>query len=542
MYAQPTFNAERDAMRKFQRTARTTVAILEGYNAGFHISKPSPVLDTSSMTLDLTLPHDIFAPIMKLPEGIRQEFLGCFMNRLNGLQEQFLSIFRSTCSMARSVNDLDAIRQGVRSIYYRQYIPLFQLQLSRLADLPKPQQQNHSGKKTFNNEYTPLLEKYFEHNAYPSASDRLVLATKTMMTPRQIEVWFQNHRNRAKKEGKLIKRSSSNQPLELSLKSFESATSLLTVSKQESFLEDSSSEDSAVEDIVSQPTSSVDVFSCVAPPHAFPTRYPPKCAGDPFPNGDGIFRFAPPVWRRCPAAASATPSSPVNLDELVAMFASKLSLRESCLSTVQSRQKTPNSFFTGRKPWFAATVTIAPRAPHPALLRTSCVPPPPRTIAPPTSIPSIETSWCSRSRSVIPATLTLCQVASKPRKLAPLPRRTPATSPFTSYTSSSPTPSSRTSSSSSATSSRSTSSCSSSLTDPVRSPSPVIQAHIQAQSPVITDDLFDAFHEYINTKLQPGWTDLGLASIAFAKQASPFSQYQSSTLPDPSYHYLEVQS
>lgn len=38
-------------------------------------------------------------------------------------------------------------------------------------------------------EYTPLLEKYFEYNAYPSAPDRAVLARKSMMTPRQIEVW-----------------------------------------------------------------------------------------------------------------------------------------------------------------------------------------------------------------------------------------------------------------------------------------------------------------------------------------------------------------
>nr|AAB22024.1 A42 mating-type factor beta 2-1 gene product [Coprinus cinereus, Peptide Partial, 44 aa] [Coprinopsis cinerea] len=44
------------------------------------------------------------------------------------------------------------------------------------------------------------LEKYFEYNAYPSARDREWLARKTMMSVRQIEVWFQNHRRRARKE------------------------------------------------------------------------------------------------------------------------------------------------------------------------------------------------------------------------------------------------------------------------------------------------------------------------------------------------------
>jgi hypothetical protein len=34
-----------------------------------------------------------------------------------------------------------------------------------------------------------MLEQYFEHNAYPGLPDRLVLARKSKMTPRQIEVW-----------------------------------------------------------------------------------------------------------------------------------------------------------------------------------------------------------------------------------------------------------------------------------------------------------------------------------------------------------------
>nr|AAB22025.1 A42 mating-type factor alpha 2-1 gene product [Coprinus cinereus, Peptide Partial, 44 aa] [Coprinopsis cinerea] len=44
------------------------------------------------------------------------------------------------------------------------------------------------------------LEKYFEYNAYPTAQDRALLARKSMMSARQIEVWFQNHRARARKE------------------------------------------------------------------------------------------------------------------------------------------------------------------------------------------------------------------------------------------------------------------------------------------------------------------------------------------------------
>ena len=255
-------------------------------------------------------------------------------------------------------------------------------------------------------------------------------------------------------------------------------------------------------------TSSVDVFGPLAPPHAFPTRYPHNCA-DPFPNDNGIFKFAPPVWRRRPTAAILPPSAPVNFDEFVAMFASKLNL-EGCSSMVQSRRKTSLT-----KPWFAAMVTIASRAPHPALLRRSCVSPLLQTIAPPTSVPSIQTSLPSRSSSVTSVSPPLSQIVSKPQKLATFPRRTPTI-----------------------TSARNTStSSSSSPTDFIRSPLPVI---VQAQSPVITDDMFEAFHTYVNTKLQPRWNNL---STAHDKLGSPFSPYQSTTLlPITNLNYLEVQS
>ena len=161
MHAQSNLNAERHVLPKIQHTA---IAMLEGFNAVSHISKPTPVLGT----------------LMKLPGGIRQELLDCFTNRMNE-KERFLSLFRSACSMVINANDLDAIRISKH-------------------------QKIRSGKRTFNNvsayccsqsmspklqsqEYTPLLEEYFEHNAYPCASDRLSLAKKTMMTPRQIEVW-----------------------------------------------------------------------------------------------------------------------------------------------------------------------------------------------------------------------------------------------------------------------------------------------------------------------------------------------------------------
>ncbi|KAK0199232.1 hypothetical protein DFS33DRAFT_1224731, partial [Desarmillaria ectypa] len=54
------------------------------------------------------------------------------------------------------------------------------------------------------------LKAYFNYNAYPSPHDREVMAQKSMMTSRQIEVWFQNHRRVEKKAGRpCVKRKAS---------------------------------------------------------------------------------------------------------------------------------------------------------------------------------------------------------------------------------------------------------------------------------------------------------------------------------------------
>ncbi|KAK0456016.1 hypothetical protein EV421DRAFT_1895283 [Armillaria borealis] len=87
----------------------------------------------------------------------------------------------------------------------------------------------------FNNAYIPYLKAYFDYNAYPSPHDREVMAKKSMMTSRQIEVWFQNHRRVEKKAGRpCVKRKASDAgPSQSQIDKIEQVMGVFGVSKEE---------------------------------------------------------------------------------------------------------------------------------------------------------------------------------------------------------------------------------------------------------------------------------------------------------------------
>ncbi|KAG5640412.1 hypothetical protein DXG03_008748, partial [Asterophora parasitica] len=219
-------------------------------------------------------------------------------------------------------------------------------------------------KPVFNHEYTPLLEKYFEYNAYPSAADRAVLARKSMMTPRQIEVWFQNHRNRARKDGKHLRKLTEDPlPLEISLKSLERKMPFFTIPEHErrpvNKPEPPKTDFSDDENDPLPPTRvwdpcAPDVLDPPGPSHAYPAIYPPGCDYDPFPSKVDI---PAPVWYRTLSAPRRPSKTLVDIDEFIADFETKLHLRVPVL-----RSKASQSWCSGR-------VTLPSPAPHPAFVR-----------------------------------------------------------------------------------------------------------------------------------------------------------------------------
>ncbi|KAG6827051.1 hypothetical protein H0H92_013368 [Tricholoma furcatifolium] len=273
-------------------------------------------------------------------------------------------------------------------------------------------------KPVFNHEYTPLLEKYFQYNAYPSAPDRAMLARKSMMTPRQIEVWFQNHRNRAKKEGKALRKlGDAPLPAELSLKSLEREMPFFTIPVSERkpikestpFKHDSSDDEEPSKS--PEPPASVSqtetFLDLPPPPQAFPTIYVQRDANTTEP---GSYKFPPPVWLRKPATHSCPLPVPVDMDDFTVEFAQKLHLRAPELKCRRS---------SGSQSWCSSRYIPLCPAPHPALLRLAKVS---------STLPTSTTSSRRTSRSPAPSYSAKPKpVAETPsrRKASGFPKRTP---------------------------------------------------------------------------------------------------------------------
>ncbi|KAH0838013.1 hypothetical protein J3R83DRAFT_6253 [Lanmaoa asiatica] len=214
--------------------------------------------------------------------------------------------------------------------------------------------------RNFNQEYVPLLEHFFEENPFPTHADKVFLAKKSDMQYRQIHVWFQNRRNRTKKEGKTLRKKptyeGATKPLD---RLYERMRDHIVDSDSQAPIPSKagSSEGTTKTEIV-QNNASKDAFTSSSPPHAFPSSYPPTCHYDPFPCKGGSVPFSKPEWERTPYGKSPLPLS-TNIDDLVERF-SHLNVRDE--TRFKGSPKLQSHAAT------AAITVIPSRAPHPSLL------------------------------------------------------------------------------------------------------------------------------------------------------------------------------
>nr|AAZ14948.1 homeodomain mating-type protein [Coprinellus disseminatus] len=276
-------------------------------------------------------PYTLERTLLKLQQAIEEQKI-LHQQKFREVCNKFLEL-NLPSSSSKHLSYYESIKKAHENAFRRQ---LSQLR-DTVMDTCEQLQLNAPAKKAvFNVEYTPVLEQYFEYNAYPSVRDRELLARKSSMTPRQIEVWFQNHRRRARKEGCHLKRISTDPlPAELSLDTLKEQMPAFMLRKEEHRtppLQDNITTPApACKLPASAPTPlSVPVptmrpgFSLDdIPTSPWPASYTPRDGPTLF-TSPRTFYFDPPAWYR-KASSASHPRSPVtSINDLCSEVRSKL--------------------------------------------------------------------------------------------------------------------------------------------------------------------------------------------------------------------------
>ncbi|KAG2756413.1 hypothetical protein P692DRAFT_20825661, partial [Suillus brevipes Sb2] len=275
-------------------------------------------------------------------------------------------------------------------------------------------------------EYVPLLEYFFAENPFPTHADKAFLAKKSAMTFRQIHVWFQNKRNRMKKEGQILRRKAVAEGATLPLDSlYQRMEKFIILEEKKAPASPPSSPHPPAkqrDEVMSVTDNRCNPLEPLAPLHAFPSKYPSSCTYDPFPSKNGLTNFGVPTWLRRPMT-TAVRRPTLDIDGLV-----------DCLSRINILDDSgPRS--RGSVDSFAAVaaITVIPfPAPLPALIRGTVMQIAPIR-APLVSVPATASrrhvfdTPCPQSRPItlVPASETPKGQKARRRKMAPLPKRIP---------------------------------------------------------------------------------------------------------------------
>nr|CAA56131.1 A mating type protein [Coprinopsis cinerea] len=383
--------------RKIANTSRDLMAFLGASRTRTLPRRSSTAIEIPPLNLplpeellDVVLAYDVPPAVM---EGVQQTL----RNALLQLQTECKNKYIKTCQALSDLPDTSASRHRLQQInktftklYITRHAPRLREQV--IAQLETKLAAPPSKKQAFNVHYIPVLEKYFEYNAYPTAQDRALLARKSMMSARQIEVWFQNHRRRARKEGKPLQRPSPDTlPVQICLDSLEQEMAPFVSHKRERCPSADLNPRTRFPTPPAEPSPSTSRSGSLGPQHpkqdnvldhaispmyAFPTKFSelPNIGVDPFPCKQGPISLPAPVW----ASRSHTrpQREPCSVTELCDAF--------GMMRIAGSPSKASSS-----SPWYSSRCNGPIVAPLPALIRPSL--PRPSLI--------VESSEASRSKS-----------------------------------------------------------------------------------------------------------------------------------------------
>ncbi|KAF5368446.1 hypothetical protein D9758_002273 [Tetrapyrgos nigripes] len=261
-------------------------------------------------------------------------------------------------------------------------------------------------RQSFNNDYIPFLQRYFEYDSYPTAQDREIMAQKSGMTARQIEVWFQNHRRVAKKTGaKITKREDTSKSSFTFIRQQVPAQQTHEQKMQE--IEQQVRIEVAQQELTHKSVGAprylrfpgaVDLLNPSRPPCAYPVVFKAPPESHQFQHRDWRPHFPPPPWLRQGVREQPRTEKEVKARQKATHAAYEKMLAQFALLSVRDTTKVDAS-----KPPAAtfAIYHVPSPAPHPSFLRSGSATP---------SRISAASAQASQGRR---------------RKAAPLPKRTP---------------------------------------------------------------------------------------------------------------------
>ncbi|KAL5519307.1 hypothetical protein ACEPAH_990 [Sanghuangporus vaninii] len=295
------------------------------------------LLPFPELTLDIRSPDYLVNILARAgaPESLARELSEIHAKSSEELAEHYLQNYRDACSEVVGATKDDQMKRYLRlqraaCRMYKRTIASWETSLvrsvtDRFCTEDVKDNKESANRSSFNTNFGPILEEVFKENPFPSLPIRRALAQKSGMSIGQINVWFQNHRSRARKEGKVITKSSrkapkmnSNQNMQASMQQRQASSSNKSISDCETVVGSDCEKGSSSldKDKLFRPPpiafigNKGDPFAYSSPPHAFPAPYRPKCKEDPSSCGsERCFSFPYPTWRRVPSSISSLPEN-----------------------------------------------------------------------------------------------------------------------------------------------------------------------------------------------------------------------------------------
>ncbi|ESK81812.1 homeodomain mating-type protein [Moniliophthora roreri MCA 2997] len=187
------------------RASQLTIHLKAHHERRWLSTTSSLVSDDNIPPLEIVIPQSFYIELRRLNiSPANQErlltalhvLIDSYANEFRRNGSSLLSYVKHPAFRARLPGIIERIRTSYQRRFEQKTLPGLLQQLQRSI-----KQTESNDQRRFNKEYIPFLEKYFELDAYPSIRDQEVMAQKSGMTRRQIEVWFQNHRRVSRKNG-----------------------------------------------------------------------------------------------------------------------------------------------------------------------------------------------------------------------------------------------------------------------------------------------------------------------------------------------------